>query len=139
MAGGEIGNEKTHRAARFYRQRLPVQAVDHQRPVNDRSQWNARMKIIRRRVQTQVLSRPFRLHHLQNARELDRIPLPSRHDPAHIGHLEFSGNSRQILERQRARLSDFPTNGQHKNLLRGILTKNELHWPIAFAFAGVVP
>ena len=68
MTRGKIRNEKSHRSARLLRQWLALEPINDQCPIGHGVQWNARVKIVRRRVQAQIFSGRLRLHELPEGR-----------------------------------------------------------------------
>src|SRR4029079_7312325 len=116
VTGRKIRNEKPHRPARLNGQRLPLQPINHQRPVSNRRQRNAGVKIVARRVQPQIFCPFSRLNPPQNAAHAHGVSRPPWHEPAHVRYLISRIDRRQIGKRQQPRRGNFTSNRQHKIL-----------------------
>src|SRR5262245_16091166 len=116
VAGCEVGNEEADGAAGLHGQRLAVEAIDDQSPVGDGGERDAGVKVICRRMQTQIFGRGLGLHELQKARELYGVAFAARDEPAHVRYLVYAGNGCKVGKGYRPRLFTFAGNRKHSDL-----------------------
>ena len=79
----------------------PCEAIDQDRPLADRFQRNAGVKVVARGVQRQVPRRRLGADPIEQPRQRHRVALALRVDAAYVAHLARRVERRQFGERQR--------------------------------------